>query len=304
MARFSINILGCGSATPSLRHLPACQVIDFRDNLMMIDCGEGAQLSMRRMKLKFSRLNHIFISHMHGDHVLGLPGLLSTLALQGKTGTITVHVLPDGVSILQDMVNFFCREPGYEIIFNTVDPQGGIVYEDHAITVEAFPLYHRVPCVGYKFTEKPKPRHLIGDMAKFYQIPIACLNDIKHGSDFITPDGRVIPNNHITTDADPSVSYAYCSDTLYDERVAAAVAGTHTIYHEATYIDADAAKAHARCHATASEAARVALQAGAKQLILGHYSKSYENENEHLAQARAIFPNTILANEGLTVNLL
>ncbi|MCM1532986.1 MAG: ribonuclease Z [Ruminococcus flavefaciens] len=304
MARFSINILGCGSATPSLRHLPACQVVDFRDNLMMIDCGEGAQLSMRRMKLKFTRLNHIFISHMHGDHVLGLPGLLSTLALQGKTGTFTVHVLPDGVKILQDIVNFFCREPGFEIIFNPVDPRGGIVYEDHALTVEAFPLYHRVPCVGYRFVEKPKPRHLIGDMVKFHHVPIAILNDIKQGADFVTPDGRVIPNSYLTTDADPSVSYAYCSDTLYDSRVAEAIKGTDTVYHEATYIDADIAKAHARGHATASEAARIALEAGAKQLILGHYSKCYDNEDEHLAEARAIFPNTILANEGLAINLL
>ena len=304
MARFSINILGCGSATPSLRHLPACQVIDFRDNLMMIDCGEGAQLSMRRMKLKFSRLNHIFISHLHGDHVLGLPGLLSTLALQGKTGRVTVHTFPEGIEILKKVVDFFCREPGYEIAFEPVDPAGGIVYEDHAIKVTAFPLYHRVPCVGYIFSEKPKPRHLIGDMVKFYEVPVSQLHGLKMGEDYVTPEGVIVPNSRLTTPADPSMSYAYCSDTVYDPRVAEAIKGVDVVYHEATYIDADAQKAHDRMHSTASEAARTALNAEAKKLILGHYSKSYTDESQHLAEAKVIFPETILANEGLTIDLL
>lgn len=304
MARFSINILGCGSATPSLRHQPSSQVIDFRDHLMMIDCGEGTQLAMRRMRLKFSRLSHIFISHLHGDHVLGLPGLLSTLALHGKTGRVTVHTFPEGIELLKSVVEFFCREPGYEIVFEPVSHDGGIVYEDNALTVEAFQLYHRVPCVGYIFREKPKPRHLIGDMVKFLEIPVSRLHGIKTGDDYTKPDGTVIPNSHITTDPDPSMSYAYCSDTLYDKRVALAVKGVDTIYHEATYIDTDMGKAHDRGHSTASEAAKTALEAGANRLIIGHYSKSYENENQHLAEATAIFPNTILANEGLTLNLL
>lgn len=304
MARFRINILGCGSATPSLRHQPSSQVVDFRDRLMMIDCGEGTQLAMRRMKLKFSRLSHIFISHLHGDHVLGLPGLLSTLALHGKTGRVTVHTFPDGIEVLQRVVEFFCREPGYEIVFEPVPLEGGVVYDDDALTVTAFPLYHRVPCVGYIFSEKPKPRHLIGDMVKFLDIPVSKLHGIKFGDDFVKADGTVVPNDRITTAPDPSMSYAYCSDTVYDKRVARAVAGVDTVYHEATYIDADMQKAHDRGHSTASEAARIALAAGARQLILGHYSKSYENEKQHLAEASAIFPNTILANEGLTIDLL
>lgn len=304
MSKFRINILGCGSATPSLRHLPSCQVVDYRENLMMIDCGEGAQLAMRRMKLKFSRLSHIFISHLHGDHVLGLPGLLSTLALHGKTGTVTVHAFPEGIDLLRNVVEFFCREPGYDIVFEPVSHSGGLVYEDKNITVTAFPLYHRVPCVGYIFKEKDKQRHLIGDMVKFHDIPVSQLHDIKNGADYVKPDGRVVPNSYLTTDADPAVSYAYCSDTVFDARVADAVRGVDTIYHEATYIDADKVKAHDRGHATASEAAQVAMMAGANRLILGHYSKSYVNEDKHLSEAKAIFNNTILANEGLVVDLL
>lgn len=303
MARFSVNILGCGSATPSLRHQPSSQVVDFRDKLMMVDCGEGAQLAMRRMRLKFSRLSHIFISHLHGDHVLGLPGLLSTLALHGKQGSVTVHTFPEGIGLLKEVTDFFCREPGYDIIYEPVEHEGGLVYEDDALTVTAFPLYHRVPCMGYIFREKPKPRHLIGDMVRFHDIPVSRLHGIKHGDDYVKSDGTVVPNSYLTTPADPSWSYAYCSDTVFDPRVAEAVKGVDTIYHEATYTDEDMAKAHDRGHSTASEAARTALAAGARRLVLGHYSKSYENEERHLAQASAIFPDTILADEGLTIDL-
>lgn len=304
MAQFRVNILGCGSATPSLRHLPACQVIDFRDNLMMVDCGEGAQLSMRRMGLKFSRLNHIFISHLHGDHCLGLPGLLSTMALHGKTGTVTVHIFKQGAELFQSVMDVFCREHDYELKFNIVSPEGGLVYENDALTVEAFPLYHRVPCVGYIFREKPKPLHLRGDMVKFHDIPVSRIAAIKAGEDYVKPDGTVVPNSHLTLPATPAVSYAYCSDTAFDMRVAAAVNGVDTIYHEATYIEADADKAHSRGHATAAEAARIAAAAGARQLVLGHYSKSYLNEEGHLAEAREIFSGTIVADEGLKIDLL
>ncbi|MDE5608314.1 MAG: ribonuclease Z [Muribaculaceae bacterium] len=304
MARFRINILGCGSATPSLRHLPSCQVVDFRDNLMMIDCGEGAQLSMRKMKLKFSRLNHIFISHLHGDHVLGLPGLLSTMSLHGKTGTVTIHTFREGIELLKPLVDFLCHEPSYELVWHEISPSGGTVLETPSLTVAAFPLYHRVPAVGFLMRETEKPRHIKGDMVEFHQVPVSRMAAIKAGADFVKPDGTVIPNAMLTSDADPCVSYAYCSDTTYNPKIAAAVRGVDLLYHEATYIDADAHKAHERGHATASEAARTALEAGARQLLLGHYSKSYEDESRHLAEARAIFPNTLAANEGMTIDLL
>lgn len=305
MARFQVNILGCGSATPSLRHYPACQVLDFRDNLFMIDCGEGAQLMMRRMKLKFSRLNHIFISHLHGDHFFGLPGLISTLALQGRDGGyITVHAFQEGLDLLKAQLDFFCRETPFNIMYSPVDPKGGIVYEDGSLTVKAFPLYHRVPCVGYIFKEQPKLRHLRGDMVKFYNIPMKQLPGIKAGADFVTDDGKVIPNCRLTTDADPAISYAYCSDTMMDERVADSVSGVDVVYHEATYTDELAHKARERGHSTASEAAKIAKLAGASKLILGHFSKRYFNEEQHLAEARAIFPNVVAANEGMKIDLL
>lgn len=304
MSKFAVNILGCGSATPSLRHLPSCQVIDFRDKLMMVDCGEGAQLSMRRQRLKFSRLNNIFISHLHGDHCLGVPGLLSTLALHDISGTVTVHTFAQGAELLGSMLDVLCRDRSYDLKFNVIRPDSGIIYEDNALTVETFPLYHRVECAGFIFREKPKLRHLNGEMVKFFDIPIKCLQSIKEGADYVKPDGTVIANKRLTTDAEPSTSYAYCSDTLFDERVAKAVEGVDVIYHEATYADVDEAKAHARGHATAGEAAKIAAMAGAKRLILGHFSKSYQSEEQHLADALQHFPNVTIANEGMKIDLI
>ena len=293
MSEFNVNILGCGSATPSLRHLPACQVIDYRGNLMMIDCGEGAQLSMRRMGLKFSRLNHIFISHLHGDHCLGLPGLLSTLALHQKGGTLTVHTFADGIEIFTRIMNYFCRERTFDLQFNEIDPrQQQTILDLPSLTVESFPLRHRVPCVGFIMREKPKMRHLIGDMARFYNIPVSQLKSVKEGADFVTADGTVVANSRLTTPADPSASYAYCSDTIYDPTIVDTVRGVDLLYHEATYADDCAQKARDRFHSTASEAARIARDAAAGTLMIGHFSN---------AEARAIFPRTILAREGLTL---
>lgn len=305
MAKFQINILGCGSATPSMRHLPSCQIVDFRDSLYMIDCGEGAQLTMRRMKLKFSRLNHIFISHLHGDHCFGLLGLLSTLALHGKEGAVTIHIFKEGAELFKRMFDFFCHDISFEIKFNIISPgKTAVIYEDDALSVTAFPLYHRVPCCGFVFREKTKMRHLKGDMIKFYNVPVRELHNIKNGADFVTPDGQVIANARLTTDADPSMSYAYCSDTMYDKRVAEAVRGVDVIYHEATYDDAETVKAVERGHSTAREAGRVAAMAGASKLILGHFSKRYLSESTHLSQAQEEFPNVVIANEGMKIDLL
>ncbi len=305
MAKFQINILGCGSATPTDRHLPSCQVVDFRDRLYMIDCGEGAQLQFRRMNLKFSRLSHIFISHLHGDHFLGLPGLLSTLALHDKGGTVTIHTFREGIDILRKIMKVFCRETSFEIIYDEIEPTHGVIIDDKSLTVETFPLYHRVPAVGYLFREKEKSRHLRGDMVKFHNIPMAQLQSIKDGADFVTADGRVIPNAALTSDADPAVSYAYCSDTVYNPRVAESVTGTDTVFHESTYLEDNVHMAAPRGHSTAAQAGMIATMAGARQLVLGHYSKRYKNDSLFAAEAATTFSGTIItARERLRIDLL
>ncbi|ROT09658.1 ribonuclease Z [Muribaculaceae bacterium Isolate-104 (HZI)] len=304
MAKFQVNILGCGSATPSALHNPSCQVIDFRDRLMMIDCGEGSQVQMRRMKLKFQRLTDIFISHLHGDHCFGLPGLLSTMALHERGGRVTVHMPQQGMELFRSFINYFCKETPYDIVFNAVSGDGGIIYEDHALTVEAFPLYHRIPCYGYIFREKAKLRHLNGDMVRFYNIPVARLQSIKEGADYVTPAGDVIKNDILTTPADKAASYAYCSDTMFDHRVAQAVRGVDVLYHEATYSDDCATKAADRGHATARQAAAIAAEAGVGKLIIGHYSKRYIDYEVLVREARSVFDNVAGACEGIKIDLL
>jgi len=306
MAKFSVNILGCSSATQSARHSQSCQVVDFRDKLFMIDCGEGAQGQFRRMGLKFSRLAHIFISHLHGDHFFGLPGLLSTMALHDVQGTVTVHLFSEGARLLDDWMKFFNRTAPFEIIYDIIEPGSRrVVYEDQGLTVSTFPLYHRVDCTGFMFREKQGLRHLRGDMVKYHNIPVSQLKGIKEGADFVKPDGTVIPNAALTTPADPALSYAYCSDTMADSRIIPDIMGVHTLYHEATYGDEYASLARERGHSTARQAAETARAVGASQLILGHFSKRYAREGEErlLAEAREVFPNTILADEGMCINV-
>ena len=305
MANFAVNILGCSSATQSERHQQTCQVVDFRNKLFMIDCGEGAQAMFRRMRLKYSRLGHIFISHLHGDHFFGLPGLLSTMALQGERGSITVHVFREGAEMLDSWMRFFNHQTPFEIKYDIITPGArDIIYEDSGLTVSTFPLYHRVPCTGYIFREKPRLRHLNGYMARFLEIPHWQIPAIKAGADFVKPDGTVVPNERITTPAEPSGSYAYCSDTMFNPQVAADVSGVRTLFHESTYADKFAATARERGHSTALEAARIAKAAGASRLVLGHFSKRYAASGEEalLKEARTIFPDTILANEGLKID--
>jgi len=270
----------------------------------MIDCGEGAQLQMMKQHLKLSRLSHVFISHLHGDHFLGLPGLLSTLSLHEMGGTMTIHTFAEGAKVLQKIMSVFCRDTSFEIEYNIIKPGREVIYEDHAIMVETFPLYHRVPCVGFKFREKSKPRHLRGDMIKYLNVPVYQLQAIRDGADFVTSDGRLIENARLTTAPDPSVSYAYCSDTAFDPRVAEDVKGVDVLYHESTYADNFAYKAASRGHSTAREAGKIASMAGVGRLVLGHYSKSYNNEELFLREASEEFPNVVAATEGMKIDLL
>ena len=303
MTRLELNILGCGSATMTPRHQPSCQVLNVRDNLMMIDCGEGAQLAVRRMKLKLMRLNHIFISHLHGDHCFGLPGLVSTMALLNRTGSLTIHTFEDGAKLFGQMLDYFCRERPFEVRFNIIDTHKRVIWEDDAMTVTTFPLVHRVPAVGFLFKEKPKLRHIIGEKVKELGVPHYAMNALRQGEDWVSPDGIVVTNDQLTTAADDAISYAYCSDTKFSKRVIKYVEGVDWLYHEATYDDSLRVKAHKRYHSTALEAATVAREAGVKQLILGHFSKRYLDETPLLQEARAIFPNTRLANEGMVIDL-
>lgn len=304
MERFEVNILGCGSAVPTMQHFPSSQVVNFRDKLFMIDCGEGAQLQFRKSKLSFGRLNRIFISHLHGDHCFGLIGFISTLALMGRTGDLYIHAHPDLETILRPQLDYFCRDNPFKVIIEPFSTTENVkIYEDRSLTVSTIPLEHRVPCAGFLFKEKEKDSKLIAEMIKYHDIPLKELARIKKGADFIKEDGTIVPNSLLTTPATPSRSYAYCSDTIYSERIIPIIENVDLLYHEATYVDTEAVQARQRGHTTATEAARIALLANVKKLMLGHFSSRYTDNKIFLSEAKRIFPNTILANEGLCEKL-
>ena len=304
MAEFNINILGCGSALPTTRHLATSQIVDLRDKLYMIDCGEGTQVQMRRMRVRFGRLAHIFISHLHGDHCFGLPGLISTLGMLGRTGELVVHGPKEVETYLRPVMDLFCRGMEFEVRFNPVDTRShSLVMEDRSLSVYSIPLKHRIPTCGYLFAEKPKEAHIIREMTDFYQVPVRCMKDIKQGQDYVTPEGEVVPNSRLTRPAAPPKRYAFCSDTAYNRSVIPIIEGVDLLYHEATFAECDLARAKETFHSTARQAAEIARDAHVKRLVIGHYSARYEDLSELHREAEAVFPGTILGNEGMVVTL-
>lgn len=304
MNKFELNILGCGSALPTMQHVPTSQVLNVREKLFMIDCGEGTQLQFRRARLRFNRLNQIFISHLHGDHCFGLIGLISTLGLLGRTGDLTIHAVADLERILRPQLDFYCKDLSFEVIFKSFDhTKHEVIYQDRSLSVSTIPLDHRMPCAGFLFEEAKNDLHLDGEAVKFYNVPIKELAKIKQGADYITESGQIISNNRLTKPAKLSRKYAFCSDTAYKESIIPIIKDVDLLYHESTFLDEDKARAKETRHSTASQAAEIALKANVKKLMLGHYSSRYSDDALFLEEAVKIFPNTILANELLLEKL-
>ena len=304
MEKFEVNILGCGSALPTTRHFASSQVVNIREKLFMIDCGEGAQLQLRRSKLKFSRLNHIFISHLHGDHCFGLMGLISTFGLLGRTATLHIYAHEELEKLLAPQLEFFCKGMSYSVEFHAINPtKAAVIYDDRSVTISTIPLKHRIPTCGFLFQEKQTPNHIIRDMVDFYKIPVFELNRIKNGEDYVTPDGTVVPNHRLTTPSDPARSYAYCSDTICLKNIIPLIKGVNLLFHEGTFAQADAPRAKETFHTTAMQAAEIARDAEVKQLLIGHFSARYEDESILLKEAQSIYPNTLLAKENLNITI-
>ena len=304
MEKFELTILGCGSALPTTRHFATSQVLNVREKLYMIDCGEGSQLQMRRSHLKFSHLNHVFISHLHGDHCFGLIGLISTFGLLGRTAPLHVHAPENFGSMLQSMLDFFCKGLDFNIEFHPVDTtRHTLVHEDRSVMVYSIPLRHRIACCGYLFKEKELLPHIRRDMIDFYHIPVCEINNIKNGKDWVTEDGHVIPCSRLTTPAAPARSYAYCSDTCYLPELSSLVGGVDLLFHEATFLHEDLQRAQETFHTTALQAATLARDSRVKALCIGHFSARYEDEAVLLDEARSVFAHTILAKENLNIKI-
>jgi ribonuclease Z len=294
-----VTILGSSSALPtSTRNLTA-HVLNVDERFFLIDCGEGTQLQLRKYKAKLGRLNHIFISHLHGDHVFGLPGLISTFNLLGRTQALHIYAHPDLKKILGQFLQHFIVKAEFEIIYHPLNPNAyEQIYEDSKITVSSFPLKHRVPTCGFLFKEKERLRNIRKDVIEYYQIPVRDIVQIKRGEDYVTSEGVVIPNEKLTIQSHPSKSYAYCSDTAYLEDIIPYISNVDLLYHESTYGEEDSVRAKETLHSTSVDAATIAQKANAKKLVIGHFSARYKDETQLVEQARRIFPNTLPAEEG------
>ena len=304
MEPFKVHILGCGSALPTLQHNASSQIVELREKLFMIDCGEGTQIQLRRSRIHFSKIIAVFISHLHGDHCFGLPGMISTFGMTGRTAPLHIYAPAAFEPILEQTLSFFCQGLEFKVVFHAVDTtQNKVVYEDRSLTVETIPLQHRIDCCGYLFREKPILPHIRRDMIDFYKIPISQINNIKAGADWVTAEGEVIANSRLTTPAEPARSYAYCSATRYIKTLHELVKGVSTLYHESTYSAEDAERARLYWHSTSQDAAKVARDASVGKLLLGHFSARYNNESQLLEEAKEIFPNSYLTREGATFDI-
>ena len=304
METLSVHILGCGSALPTTKHNPSAQALTLRGKVYLVDCGEGTQLQIRRQGLHFGRIHTIFISHLHGDHCFGLPGLLSTLSMLGRTGELHIHG-PEGLTEYIDAHRkSFLAECSYEIITHEHDyRKSEVIHEDPSLCVRSLPLSHRIPTMGFLFEERCAARHLDKPAVDFYQVPRCCYPAILLGESYTAQDGSIIPNNRLTKPGRIPRRYAYCSDTEYFPNLIEQVRGVDLLYHEATFGEDLRARLATTAHSTAREAATIALKAEVKRLVIGHYSSRYTDVTPLLDEARSVFPNTTAAQEGLIIHL-
>jgi ribonuclease Z len=295
---FKVTILGSSAATPtSLRHTTA-QLLQYHNRRYLLDCAEGTQMQLRRLKVPLMKINHIFISHLHGDHYLGLPGLLFTFHLLGRKKEMHVYSPPGLEKIIRLQYEISELTPSFKVVFHELRQGEEMIYEDSKLTVHTIPMQHRITTYGFLFREKEKEKNIKKSSIHKHNIPIEAIPGIKQGLDFVTIGGTTIPNSELTIAPPLPRSYAFCSDTAYTEEFIEQVRGVDLLYHEATFLQDKAEIAREKTHSTAIEAATLAKKADAKKLLLGHYSARYKDMSAFENEARTVFPNTFLAEEG------
>ncbi|WP_213195985.1 ribonuclease Z [Cloacibacterium caeni] len=294
-----LTILGYNSAIPTVKSAPTAQFLEMEERCFLIDCGEGTQVQLRKAKAKFSKINHIFISHLHGDHVFGLPGLISSFRLLGRETPLHVYG-PKGIKeMMETIFRITETHQGFEVVFHELSSKKSEkVFEDNRVEVFTIPLDHRIYCNGYLFKEKPKERHLnMQEISKYPEIEICDYHNLKRGKDIQLSDGYILKNENLTKHAEPSVSYAFCSDTRYLESIIPIIKNVDVLYHESTFLHDLKKMADYTGHTTALEAAKIARKANVKKLILGHFSNRYHDLSVFLNEACEIFPETYLPEQ-------
>jgi ribonuclease Z len=296
---FRITVLGNGAASPTLERAPSAQVVELSSRYFLVDCGEGVQLQLRRNRFSIQKINHIMITHLHGDHYLGLLGLLQSMHLLGRKSVIKIYcqaplkeIIDLQNKISQSYLNF---EINYVFLANE-----GLhkIFEDDLVEVYSFPLKHRIPCNGFLFKEKPLPRSIDRTALVEYQIDVSEIHKLRKGLDVLDVNGKIISNDLLTITPRLPKSYAICTDTIFDKTLIEFIQGADAIYHEATFLEELSDRAHKTYHSTAKQAAEIATLAGAQKLILGHFSARYQYLDLFLEEAKTIFEATLLAIDG------
>ena len=299
MNSFSVTILGSSSALPTSHRFPTAQVVRLNEQLFLVDCGEGTQIQLRKYGFKMGKINHIFISHLHGDHIYGLPGLISSLALYGKKGELHIHAHSDLQQMMEGMMKFMNEITDLKVKYHPLNFQrNALVFEDKKIRISSFPLKHRISCCGFLFQELPTQLHMDKQALSRYEVPVSQRLNITNGADLILADGTVIPNSQITLPPNPTRSYAFCTDTLFLKKIVPTIEGVDLLYHEATFAGDLAVLAKKTFHSTSVQAAEMAKTAKVKKLVIGHFSSRYKSVLPLVEEARVIFPETYEANDG------
>ena len=297
---FGVTILGNNSALPAFNRHPTSQALTHDGQVYLIDAGEGTQLQLSRYKVRRSRIQHIFISHLHGDHYFGLIGLITSLGLMGRHLPLHVYAPEHLEEIIRLQLNIASAHINFELHFHQHPQQGGILLNDGKLEVTAFPVQHRIPCYGFVFREIRQSRKINVDAVQLYKVPASQFSQLQSGEDYTEPDGKTITNALLTIPNQKGKIYAYSADTLYDPSICCHFMGADLLYHESTYLHELHVKAKQRFHATARQAAMIAKQAGVTKLLLGHFSSQYETTDALLYEAREIFSNTDASVEGVT----
>jgi ribonuclease Z len=303
--KFQLTILGSSSATPTSQRYPTAQVLHVPGRSFLIDCGEGTQHQIRINKINFTRISHVLISHLHGDHFFGLIGLISSQVLLGRKNDLHIYAHSELQRYTRFQLDFLeMGDPGFRLFFHPLNfkkPQ--LIFENEKMSISSFPLKHRIPCCGFRFDEKPLLPNLIKEQIKKFQIPIRDMKHIKAGEDFMTATGEIIHNNQLVMPPKKPRSYAYCSDTAYSKKVAAAVNDVDLLYHEATFAESERKIASETFHSTGVQAARIAKLANARKLLIGHFSARYKTTDIILSEARTIFPETYAVSDNETYSI-
>jgi ribonuclease Z len=293
-----VTILGNNSALPAFGRHPTAQGVSVYGEVLLIDCGEGCQIQMQRYGLKWRNMHHIFISHLHGDHYFGLPGLINSMSLLGRVAPLHLYAPAPLKPIIDAILEVADTVLSYPFYFHALPAEPEVIVDDPLFTVTSFPVEHRIQCHGFLVERKTRGRKLLPEKCKEYGIPAEFFEGIKQGNDYIAPDGMLVKNDWVTEDGPTPKKYAYCADTLFTESFLPVIKDADTIYHECTYLHEDVEKAAARHHSTATQAAILAKLANAKQLLLGHFSSKYKDLEPFREEAAAIFPNVIATTEG------